>query len=102
MIANNARKTAERIATLTETHHLVRDYVVLEIARSGVPLSPESIAERLKLPLDRVAPVLDELEVGMTFLFRNPAGEVEWAYPVTAARTRHQITFGDGKQIWGA
>jgi hypothetical protein len=24
----------------------------------------------------------------MTFLFRNPLGEVEWAYPVTAARTR--------------
>jgi hypothetical protein len=38
----------------------------------------------------------------MTFVYRNPAGEVAWAYPVTAAETPHQITFPDGKQIWGA
>jgi hypothetical protein len=35
----------------------------------------------------------------MTFLFRNEHGAVEWAYPVTAARTPHRVAFSTGERI---
>jgi hypothetical protein len=87
-----------RLDFMTEEHHQVRDFVVLEIPRVGKPLSPEHIAQALGLPLTRVAEILDELEHNMTFLFRDEQGAVEWAYPVTAARTPHRVTFRTGKQ----
>ena len=84
---------------MSEDHHRVRDFVVLEIPKTGKSLPPEHIAQALDLPLDRVVAILDELEHNMTFLFRDEQGAVEWAYPVTAARTPHRVTFGSGKQI---
>ena len=38
----------------------------------------------------------------MTFLFRNPLGEVTWAYPVTVDTTPHPITFSSGEKLYGA
>jgi hypothetical protein len=87
---------------MTEQHHQIRDFVVLEIPKVGKPLSPEYIARALGLPLARVAEILDELEHNMTFLFRDEQGAVEWAYPVTAAHTPHHIAFHSGKQIHAA
>ena len=84
---------------MSEDHHQVRDFVVLEIPKVGGPLSPEYISQALGLPQTKVAEILDELEHNMTFLFRDEQGAVEWAYPVTAARTPHRVTFGSGKQI---
>jgi hypothetical protein len=80
-------------------HHCVRDFVVMEIPKAGKPLSPDCIAQALDLPPDRLGVILDDLEKHMTFLFRNPQGEVEWAYPVTAARTPHHIAFSSGERI---
>jgi hypothetical protein len=87
---------------MTENHHRVRDYVVLELPRFGKPIPPEHIAENLKLPMGRVKGVLDELERNMTFLFRNEEGSVVWAYPVTADTTPHLVTFSTGEQIYAA
>src|SRR5512147_1550678 len=70
---------------MSADHHRVRDFVVTEIPKVGKPLAPETIAQALDLPADRLCVILDELEKHMTFLFRNARGEVEWAYPVTAA-----------------
>ncbi len=80
-------------------HHRVRDFVVTEIPKAGKPLSPGYVAQALNLPADRLRIILDDLEKHMTFLFRNPQGEVEWAYPVTAACTPHHIAFSTGERI---
>jgi len=87
---------------MSEEHHNVRDFVVLELPRVGRPLTPEFIAQELNLPLPRVAGILDDLEAHMTFLFRNEQGAVAWAYPVTADRTPHHVTFSTGEQIYAA
>lgn len=83
-------------------HHRVRNWVVQELARVGAPLSPEFIAQELNLPLSQVIQILDDLERHMTFLFRNEAGAVAWAYPVTVERTPHRVTFSTGEQIYAA
>ncbi len=80
-------------------HHRVRDFVVTEIPKVGKPLSPEYIGQALDLPPDRLCVILDELEKHMTFLFRTARGEVEWAYPVTAACTPHHVAFNSGERI---
>lgn len=101
-VEDGAKKTAERLAFMTEDHHRVRDFVVLEIPRVGAPLSPDLIARELEIPLDAVANILDELERNLTFLFRNPEGEVAWAYPVTTDPTPHHVTFSTGESIFAA
>ncbi len=84
---------------MSADHHRVRDFVVTEMPKVGKPLSPAFIAQALDLPPDRLGVILDDLEKHMTFLFRNPQGEVEWAYPVTAACTPHHVAFSSGERI---
>jgi hypothetical protein len=88
-----------RLDFMSVDHHRVRDFVVMEIPKAGKPLSPDSIAQALGLPLDRLSAILDDLELHLTFLFRNPQGDVEWAYPVTAACTPHHVAFSSGERI---
>jgi hypothetical protein len=84
---------------MSADHHRVRDFVVLEIPKAGKALSPACIAQALDLPSDRLSIILDELEKHMTFLFRDAQGNVEWAYPVTAACTPHHVAFSSGERI---
>jgi hypothetical protein len=84
---------------MSEDHHRVRNFVVMELPRAGEPLAPEFIAQALKLPLDQVARIVDDLEKHMTFLFRNEAGAVAWAYPVTVDQTPHRTTFSSGERV---
>ncbi|MBN1152339.1 MAG: hypothetical protein JXA58_03945 [Dehalococcoidia bacterium] len=97
-----ARETQADLAFMTADHHRVRDFVVRELPRVGRPLPPDLIAAALHLPLERVVAILDELERQMTFLFRNPAGEVTWAYPVTVDETPHRLTFSSGETLYAA
>ena len=90
------------LAFMTTDHHRVRNFVVSELPREAAPLSPELIAGRLDLPVERVIGLLEDLEKHMTFLFRNPQGAVEWAYPVTVARTPHKVTFSSGEKLYAA
>jgi hypothetical protein len=83
-------------------HHRVRNLVVREMPREQKPLSPAWVSTQLNLPLAQVVTILDELERNMTFLFRNPAGDVTWAYPVTVDETPHRLTFSTGEQIYAA
>jgi hypothetical protein len=87
---------------MTQDHHRIRDFVVVELPRVGKPLSPQFIAQALNLPLAKVTDILSDLELHMTFLFRNEQGEVVWAYPVTAEVTPHHVTFSSGEQIYAA
>ena len=88
-----------QLGFMTDAHHRIRNFVVIELPRAGEPLAPEYIAQRLALPLSQVVGILDDLEKHMTFLFRDQRGAVEWAYPVTAARTPHRVAFSTGERI---
>ena len=98
-VAKGAKTAVNNLGFMSEDHHRVRDFVVREMPRIGKPLSPTFIAESLAIPLPRVQIVLEELEKGMTFLFRNVQGDVAWAYPVTVDETPHFVTFSTGEQI---
>jgi hypothetical protein len=100
------RQTADsmtaNLSFMSEEHHRVRNFVVVEIGRKGKPLSPQFIADSLSLPPGQVVSILDDLERHMTFLFRNEQGEVNWAYPVTAERTPHFVTLSSGERFYAA
>jgi hypothetical protein len=100
--ARSARSNQARLSFMSEDHQRVRDFAVLELARRGSPISPADIANNLNLPLPRILEILDELEAGMTFLFRNAKGAVAWAYPVTAEPTPHRIRLNTGEQTYAA
>jgi hypothetical protein len=100
LVAANARKVEASLGFMSNDHHRVRDFVVMELPRAGRPLGPEAIAEALELPVPRVQAILDELERRLTFLFRNEDGEVTWAYPVTVDETPHRAHFGTGEDAY--
>ena len=91
-----------RLSFMTDTHHQVRNFVVVELVKRGQPIEPQLIAERLKLPPDRVKAILDELEKQLTFLVRDKRGAVAWAYPVTVEVTPHRLSFNSGERLYAA
>jgi hypothetical protein len=101
-IAKARRKLEAGMHFMTTAHRAVHHYSVRELPRHGGPLPPAAIADGLGLPVHQVVSLLDDLEARMTFLFRNPAGEVLWAYPVTAAPTPHAIAFDSGENLFAA
>jgi len=94
------RKARTRLSFMSEDHHRVRDFAVLELPRTGAPLSPATIAESLDLSLSGVRSILDELEQHLTFLFRSDGEEVTWAYPVTVDETPHHARFSSGEEAY--
>jgi hypothetical protein len=100
---NQAKHTMPaRLAFMSEDHHRVRNYVVRELPRIGMPITPARLSEDLDMPAERVTVILDELERHLTFLYRNPAGDVAWAYPVTADETPHRITINGKERLYAA
>ncbi len=101
-VSRNARHLDGGLAFMSAEHHLIRNFVVRGLPRVGKPLSPDSIAQNLNLPISQVETILDDLEKHMTFLFRNEQGAVTWAYPVTVDRTPHHLTLSTGEQVYAA
>ena len=87
---------------MTPNHHRVRYFVVRELPRADAALSPAFIARALDLPEEQVRQILIDLEKNLFFLWRDEAGSVAWAYPVTADRTPHKIHFSSGERLYGA
>ena len=85
--------------SMSKEHHAVRDFVVKELPRVGSPMTPEFIAEKLCLSVDRVKKILNRLE-RMILLDMNEQGAVTWAYPVTIVKTPHHATLSSGEQIF--
>ena len=83
---------------MTREHHLVRNLVVEEIARIEKPVSPEGISEKLNMSQLKVIDILDDLERNLFFLVRDSQGDVSWAFPVTAEKTPHKLTFNTGER----
>ncbi len=95
-------RIAAGMGFMTPDHRAVHHFAVRELPRHGCPLSPATIAAGLALPEGRVVSLLADLEARMTFLFRNPAGEVIWAYPLTVETTPHAMTFSTGERLHAA
>jgi hypothetical protein len=91
-----------RLSFMTDAHHQVRYFVVKELVNRQKPLEPEFISEMLRLPLEQVREILDELERKLFFLVRNAQGAVAWAYPVTVEPTPHRLNFSTGEKLYGA
>jgi hypothetical protein len=87
---------------MNQDYHRVRNLVVEAMPQEAKPLTPEWISTKLSLPVPEVVAILEELEVNLTFLFRDPQGTVTWAYPVTVDQTPHQLSFSTGEQIYAA
>jgi hypothetical protein len=96
------RTRSPRLAFMSPAHHLVRDAAVRGLPRAGKALSPEAIAEKTGLALDRVGAILDELEAHLFFLVRDRSGHVSWAFPVTSEPTPHRLLFSTGESIYAA
>ena len=91
-----------RLSFMSPDHHAVRDFVVREIPRESRPIAPATIAQANGIPLDRVNRLLDEMEKQLFFLVRDAAGDVSWAFPVTASPTPHRLLFSSGERTFGA
>ena len=91
-----------RLSFMTRQHHQVRYFVVRNLPRIAQPISPERIADKLKIPLARVSTILVELEQNLFFLVRDSRGHVSWAFPVTSDQTRHPLKFSTGEQTYAA
>ena len=100
MMKANGRKSGSALGFMSADHHSVRDFCVLELPRTGAPLSPRFIAESLDLSLARVTSILDDLERNLTFLFRSEGEKVTWAYPVTTDETPHHARFNTGEEAY--
>ena len=91
-----------RLAFMSREHHAVRDFVVRELPRQRRPIPPCRIASVTGIESHRVLTILAELEQHLFFLVRNSEGDVSWAFPVTAERTAHRLSFSTGENIFGA
>lgn len=101
-VAKEARAMTRALASLPAEHQRVRSFVVQALPQAGEPLTAEHIAAQLGLSPDRVRRILDALERGLTFVARNEAGAVSWAYPVTVDATPHHLTFKTGERMTAA
>lgn len=95
-----ARRLSADLRFMSAQHHMVRNYVVRELPRVGKPMSSESIAQSVNLPIAQVTSILDDLEEHKTFLYRNEQGSVTWAYPVTIDKTPHHVALSSGEQFY--
>jgi hypothetical protein len=95
-------RIARRLDFMSAEHHMVRNFAVTELPRSGRPLRPDFIARGLGLAHARVNTILDDLERHLFFLVRNGEGEVSWAFPVTTDETPHRLRFSTGEQVYAA
>jgi hypothetical protein len=94
-VQRDAGKLARR-RELEPAERRVQHFAVREIPRRREPIFAEAFADELGLSLDEVGRILDELERRMTFLCRRGGEAVNWAYPVTADETPHQVRIDGG------
>jgi hypothetical protein len=95
MVRRDAGKLARRPA-LEPDQRRVQHFAVREIPRRREPIAPDVFARALDLPTEEVSKILDELERRMTYLCRRGGESVNWAYPVTAEETPHQVRIDGG------
>lgn len=93
------KRAQKQVRQFSKEKRSIHHYVVRELPKQGKPLSLESIARGVALPVEQVARLVEELEQAKTFLFRKKSDRIDWAYPVTVDDTPHKVTFSTGEQI---
>jgi hypothetical protein len=88
-----------RMNKLPEEKRRIHHYVVRELPNAGQPISLEFIAQGLKMPVERVSILVDEMEKDKSFFYRYHSEGINWAYPVTVDNTPHHVTFSTGEQV---
>ncbi len=96
------KKFESATSFITPRHRAVHHFVVRELPGLARPMPPEFVADGLGIALDEVVRIMDDLQNHMTFLYRDGAGNVIWAYPVTVEPTPHRLTFDSGEEIYAA
>ena len=99
-VGRAAKSARKDLAFMSADHRRVRDFSVLELARTGAPLAASSIAAKLSIQEERVESILDDLETRLTFLYRSHGSEVTWAYPITVDATPHRAKFHTGEEAY--
>jgi len=102
LVAKTASDAEDNLNFMSADHHKVRDFVVTQIPQVDGPISTATIAENLEMRVEDAKRIIDELERGMTFLYRSRPEGVTWAYPVTVDSTPHRVTFNSGVQTFAA
>ena len=89
----------QRLAFMSDEHHLVRNFVVRELPRLGRPVTLRAISDALRLSRARTSATVEDLEKNLFFLVRRGGEEVSWAFPVTAEQTGHHLVFSTGERL---
>jgi len=95
-------KMRQRLDFMTAAHHAVRTYVVRGLAQLQKPHPIVEIAAHVQLTASQVQSIVEELERELFFLASNRAGDVAWAFPLTAHQTAHELKLSTGQDTFGA
>ncbi|MFC1976247.1 hypothetical protein ACFLXQ_07600 [Chloroflexota bacterium] len=97
-IGRTADTICRKTADVSEEERKVHRFVVMTMTETNEPVTPEDIADKLDMPLDRVRDIVDKLEGLKVFFYRYNNQGINWAYPVTAENVVHRTTFSTGEQ----
>ena len=67
-ISKGKEKIRANLGFMSEEHRTVHHCIVRELPKVKEPISPEFIAEKLSMPLERVRSIFVDLEKHMTFI----------------------------------
>jgi hypothetical protein len=90
---------SQRLAFMSNEHHLVRNFVVRELPRLGRPITLRAISQALRISRTRTSAIVEDLERHLYFLVRPGGEEVSWAFPVTVENTGHNLVFSTGERL---
>ena len=98
-VRSSPEEISQRLAFMSEDHHLVRNFVVRELPRLGRSISLDAISRALGISRPRISTIVEDLERNLFFLVRTDRGEVSWAFPVTISETGHRLVFSTGERL---
>jgi hypothetical protein len=90
---------SQRLAFMSNEHHLVRNFVVQELPRLGRSISLSAISHALGISRTRTSAIVEDLERNLFFLVRAGGEEISWAFPVTVEETGHHLVFSTGERL---
>ena len=97
-IGKVAEAICRKTADVSEEERRLHRFVVMTVTDTKEPVTPEHIAHKLDMSLDRVKDVVEKLEEMKVFFYRYNSIGINWAYPVTAEDTVHKVAFTTGEQ----
>ena len=98
-VSSAPEQVSQRLAFMSNEHHLVRNFVVRELPRLGRPIALPTISHALRISRARTSAIVEDLEKNLFFLVRRGGEEVSWAFPVTVEDTGHHLVFSTGERL---